>query len=172
MTTQSPSLKNNVLMFCIGIIMRLVKTANWNSTGDDFFRVLISYLFRTSASFVSTSKGCQMVAAFINYKTLPTSVINCILYSRIWGSQGGEYEDGCLLGCSTVVRVYRRFRGTYWLIPLPVSILTNLWNECELIQVYTVLQPIRQPSLYPTRVTYKCITNTVTLHYTSKWPLL
>jgi hypothetical protein len=23
-------------------------------------------------------------------------------YGRIWGSQGGEYEDGCLLGCSAV----------------------------------------------------------------------
>jgi hypothetical protein len=22
--------------------------------------------------------------------------------SRIWGSHGGEYEDGCLLGCSDV----------------------------------------------------------------------
>jgi hypothetical protein len=22
--------------------------------------------------------------------------------SRIWGSHGGEYEDGCLLGCSAV----------------------------------------------------------------------
>jgi hypothetical protein len=24
------------------------------------------------------------------------------MVSRIWGSHGGEYEDGCLLGCSTV----------------------------------------------------------------------
>jgi hypothetical protein len=24
------------------------------------------------------------------------------LISRIWGSHGGEYEDGCLLGCSAV----------------------------------------------------------------------
>jgi hypothetical protein len=24
------------------------------------------------------------------------------LLSRIWGSHGGEYEDGCLLGCSAV----------------------------------------------------------------------
>jgi hypothetical protein len=26
--------------------------------------------------------------------------------SRIWGSHGGEYEDGCLLGCSTTTRCY------------------------------------------------------------------
>jgi hypothetical protein len=25
-----------------------------------------------------------------------------ILLRRIWGSHGGKYEDGCLLGCSTV----------------------------------------------------------------------
>jgi hypothetical protein len=24
------------------------------------------------------------------------------LYGRLWGSHGGEYEDCCLLGCSTV----------------------------------------------------------------------
>jgi hypothetical protein len=26
--------------------------------------------------------------------------MNIKLQSRIWGSHGGEYEDGCLLGCS------------------------------------------------------------------------
>jgi hypothetical protein len=28
--------------------------------------------------------------------------MNTFLLSRIWGSHGGEYEDCCLLGCSTV----------------------------------------------------------------------
>jgi hypothetical protein len=27
---------------------------------------------------------------------------NILLLSRIWGSHGGEYEGGCLLGCSAV----------------------------------------------------------------------
>jgi hypothetical protein len=33
--------------------------------------------------------------------------------NRIWGSHGGEYEDGCLLGCSacSLVEVCQRFRG-------------------------------------------------------------
>jgi hypothetical protein len=30
------------------------------------------------------------------------SVQWCVVTSRIWGSHGGEYEDGCLLGCSAV----------------------------------------------------------------------
>jgi hypothetical protein len=29
--------------------------------------------------------------------------VDWIHLSRIWGSHGGEYEDGCLLGCSTVL---------------------------------------------------------------------
>jgi hypothetical protein len=40
---------------------------------------------------------------------IPINSPNCqqtadefILLSRIWGSHGGEYEDGCLLGCSAV----------------------------------------------------------------------
>jgi hypothetical protein len=27
---------------------------------------------------------------------------NTSILGRIWGSHGGEYEDGCLLGCSAV----------------------------------------------------------------------
>jgi hypothetical protein len=31
--------------------------------------------------------------------------------NKICVSHGGEYVDGCLLGCSAVVDVYQRFRG-------------------------------------------------------------
>jgi hypothetical protein len=35
------------------------------------------------------------------------------LFGEISGSDGGEYEDDCLLGCCvcSLVEVYRRFRG-------------------------------------------------------------
>jgi hypothetical protein len=64
-------------MFCIEIIFKLVKKANWNSTGDYFLRIFISYPFRTLASFRSTSKCFLIVAALIKYNTLPPSAINC-----------------------------------------------------------------------------------------------
>jgi hypothetical protein len=29
-----------------------------------------------------------------------TLILKLFRFNRIWGSHGGEYEDGCLLGCS------------------------------------------------------------------------
>jgi hypothetical protein len=49
--------------------------------------------------------------------------------SKIWGSHGGEYEDGCLLGD-------RPDDGGS----------KDLWNVGKLLPDYTVLQPRRQPS--------------------------
>jgi hypothetical protein len=55
--------------------------------------------------------------------------------SRIWGSHGDEYEDGCLLGCSAVI-THRPDNGGSKV----------LWNVGKLLPGYTALQTRRQPS--------------------------
>jgi hypothetical protein len=74
-----------------------------------------------------------------------------------WSSHGGDYEDGCLLGCSGVLTglCLTTFDGSG---PAPTSgrsIINNrpddggstdLWTGGKLLPVYTALQPRRQPS--------------------------
>jgi hypothetical protein len=55
------------------------------------------------------------------------------ILSRIWGSHGSEYEDGCLLG---LLSIHRPDDGGS----------KDLWNVGKLLPDYTALQPRRQPS--------------------------
>jgi hypothetical protein len=51
-----------------------------------------------------------LIHSYLEYKKISCTKkvvhISCfwrfLILSRIWGSHGGEYEDGCLLGCSAV----------------------------------------------------------------------
>jgi hypothetical protein len=56
------------------------------------------------------------------------------MLSRIWGSHGGEYEDGCLLGDD--LGDHRPDDGGS----------KDLWNVGKLLPDYTALQPRTQPS--------------------------
>jgi hypothetical protein len=57
--------------------------------------------------------------------------------STIWAPHGGDYEDGCLLGCIAV----------YTGISLPTFQRSVLPPSSGRWLVYTALQPRRQPSL-------------------------
>jgi hypothetical protein len=71
-----------------------------------------------------------------------------VVVSRISGSHGGVYEDGCLLGCSGTLPsrslpAFQRY--------LAASIITALALMVEAASTsetsdYTALQPRRQPS--------------------------
>jgi hypothetical protein len=58
---------------------------------------------------ISSLKNNQKLNSYATWYLMPihigekwTASAKTSLFSRIWGSHGGEYEDGCLLGCSTL----------------------------------------------------------------------
>jgi hypothetical protein len=55
--------------------------------------------------------------------------------SMIWGSDGGEYVDGCLLGWSCLDYQGPGDGGS-----------ADLWNVGKLTPIYTALQPTKQLS--------------------------
>jgi hypothetical protein len=83
---------------------------------------------------------------------------NTINPCSIWGSHGGEYEDGCLLGCSTVQsgRSLPTFQssllppssGRWWAIGdrPDDGDSKDFWYVGKRLPDYTALQPRRQPS--------------------------
>jgi hypothetical protein len=89
MSTRYRNLEDNKLNF-----HRRKKTSNASiiimSTSSQFYFVRIHF---------SSQVSCW---SRINLTVILYLWAKCWL-SRIWGSHGGEYEDGCLLGCSAVM---------------------------------------------------------------------
>jgi hypothetical protein len=50
---------------------------------------------------IEISLSLEWNVQFYEISIIP-SHMNCITVDRIWGSHCGEYEDGCLLGCSAM----------------------------------------------------------------------
>jgi hypothetical protein len=98
----------------------------------------------------------------MKFFTLNVSIHTFIPTSSImaWGSHGGEYEDGCLLGCSAMktgmslptfqrsvlLPSSERFPARGFIHRPDDGGSTDLWNVGKLVPVYTALQPRRQPS--------------------------
>jgi hypothetical protein len=51
---------------------------------------------------VPTTSGVPLNHVIVLHWGLQNCRGSRLILSRIWGSHGGEYEDGCLLGCSAV----------------------------------------------------------------------
>jgi hypothetical protein len=64
----------------------------WRSTIRNIVNLSV---YKNESCIVCFVTNAQLVSCF------KQSVLTTKL-SRIWGSHGGEYEDGCLLGCSAV----------------------------------------------------------------------
>jgi hypothetical protein len=63
-------------------------------------------------------------------------IVNFIIISRIWCSHGGEYEEGCLLGCSAMQS--GRSLPTFTHHPDDGG-NKDLWNVGKLLPDYMVL---------------------------------
>jgi hypothetical protein len=65
------------------------------------FHVFLPFIFSSAYLNTATTDGwVHPVRGRSSWQYFAGSRQN--IFSRIWGSHGGEYEDGCLLGCSAV----------------------------------------------------------------------
>jgi hypothetical protein len=78
------------LSFQAFVHMSVCKTRQWNKKAHD----PVSY-FTLQKRVISSYRAQKLVVSTTWYLKLK-------LICRIWGSHSGEYEDGCLLGCSAV----------------------------------------------------------------------
>jgi hypothetical protein len=85
-----------------------------------------------------------------------------LILGTIWGSHGGEYVDGCLLGCSAVWSGSSSPAFQKSLLLTSSAWLPWWWGR--LLPDYTAVQPRRQPSSYLGVIPYFLLVNVLVKH--------
>jgi hypothetical protein len=75
--------------------------SHWRERMKSYFLDSVC-VFAEQIALLSTNVAKSSMTLFFCCVCLFNRVMQTWLVIRIWGSHGGEYEDGCLLGCSAV----------------------------------------------------------------------